>query len=276
MSDRAPDDPVTGRRMLTESAYADDRNLRARMAIWAYAEGPIDRSWRLQPVDWDGTQQVADIGCGNGFDLRQLLDRGWCGQIIGVDLSPGMLAAAADRIEPGRVALLGADARRLPLADDCADVALAMHMLYHVPDVGAAAAELRRIVRPGGTLLASANSGHTMAELHDLFDAVISAQLGRPARAMPAMSFTVETGRGLLRTAFADVTLHSHEVLLAIPDPAVVVSYLDSVRDPVLRRLGEQLDFDAALTEMAARVSHVIRADGSFRITARSGVFACR
>ena len=31
------------------------------------------------------------------------------------------------------------------------DVALAMHMLYHVPDVPAAVAELRRIVKPGGT-----------------------------------------------------------------------------------------------------------------------------
>jgi ubiquinone/menaquinone biosynthesis C-methylase UbiE len=274
--DPGRDDPVTGRRMLTESAYADDRNLRARMAIWAYATGPADPSWRLQPVAWDGTQRVADVGCGNGFDLRQLLARGWCRQLIGLDLSPGMLAAVADRLEPGRVALLNADAQRLPLADACADVGLAMHMLYHVPDVAAAAGELRRVVRPGGTVLASANSAHSLRELHDMFDAVISAQLGRPARAMPGLSFTVETGRDLLRTAFEDVTLHSHEVQLAIPDPAAVVSYLDSVRDPVLRLLGEQLDFDAALAEMAARVSQVIRADGSFRVTARSGVFACR
>jgi SAM-dependent methyltransferase len=276
MSEAARDDPVTGRRMLTESAYADDRNLRARMAIWTYATGPADPAWRLRPVGWDGTQRVVDIGCGNGFDLRQLLGRGWCCQIIGVDMSAGMLATVVGHREPGRVALLNADAQRLPLADDCADVGLAMHMLYHVPDVAAAVGELRRVVRPGGMLLASANSSHSMLELYDMFDAVISAQLGRPVRAMPGLSFTVETGRDLLGAAFTDVTRHSHEVLLAIPDPAVVVSYLDSVREPILANLGEPLDFDAALTEMAARVSHVIRADGSFRVTARSGVFACR
>jgi hypothetical protein len=43
--------------MRTESACADDRNLRARMAIWAYATGPADPSWRLRPVRWDGTQR---------------------------------------------------------------------------------------------------------------------------------------------------------------------------------------------------------------------------
>jgi ubiquinone/menaquinone biosynthesis C-methylase UbiE len=262
--------------MLTESAYADDRNLRARMAIWAYAARSADPAWRLRPVAWDGTQRVADVGCGNGFDLRQLVARGWCGQIAGLDLSPGMLAAVADRREQGRVALVNADAQRLPLADGCVDVGLAMHMLYHVPDVAAAVGELRRVVRPGGTLLASTNSEGSLRELHDLFDAVVSGQLGRPARALPSLSFTVETGREFLRSAFEDVTLHQHEVALAIPDPAAVTSYLGSVRDPIQRRLGGQLDFDAALTEMAARVGQVIHADGVFRVTARSGVFACQ
>lgn len=276
MSDIGRDDPATGRRMLTESAYADDRNLRARMAIWTYATGRADPAWRLRPVDWDGTQRVVDVGCGNGFDLRQLLGRGWCRQIIGVDLSAGMLATVAGQREPGRLALLNADAQRLPLADSCADVGLAMHMLYHVPDVAAAVGELRRVVRPGGMLLASANSGDSMAELHDMFDAVISGMLGHPAQALPPLSFTTQTGEDILGAAFGDITLHRREVTLAIPDSAPVLGYLDSVRAPILANLGEPLDFDVALTQTAAQVSHVIRADGSFRVTARSGVFACR
>jgi hypothetical protein len=36
------DDPVTGRRMLTGSAYADDRHIRARMSIYAHAETAAD------------------------------------------------------------------------------------------------------------------------------------------------------------------------------------------------------------------------------------------
>jgi hypothetical protein len=36
------DDPVTGRRFLTEKAYADDRHIRSRMSILRYAEAPLD------------------------------------------------------------------------------------------------------------------------------------------------------------------------------------------------------------------------------------------
>jgi hypothetical protein len=81
------DNPVTGRRFLTESAYADDRHLRSRMGIWAYAEAAPDPGWRLAAVPWDGTQVVADVGCGNGFDLRQLVPGGRCGHAVGIDLT---------------------------------------------------------------------------------------------------------------------------------------------------------------------------------------------
>jgi len=42
-----------------------------------------------------------------------------------------------------------------PLADGCAEVSLAPHMLYHVPDRLAAIIELRRVTRAGGPVLAS-------------------------------------------------------------------------------------------------------------------------
>jgi hypothetical protein len=38
-----------------------------------YAEAPADPGWRISPAAWDGSQVVADVGCGNGFGLRQLV-----------------------------------------------------------------------------------------------------------------------------------------------------------------------------------------------------------
>ncbi len=93
---------------------------------------------------------------------------------------------------------------------------------------------------------------------------------------MPGVSFTTESGAAFLDGAFAEVTLYPHAVPLAFPSAGPVVGYLDSVREPILRGLGEPVDFDAALSDVAARVSQVIRADGRFRTTSRSGVFACR
>ncbi len=71
--------------MLTGSA--DDRHLRSRMAIYAYAETPAEPRWRTSVIPWDGTQIVADVGCGNGFDLRQIVPQGRCHHAIALDLS---------------------------------------------------------------------------------------------------------------------------------------------------------------------------------------------
>jgi ubiquinone/menaquinone biosynthesis C-methylase UbiE len=156
------DDPATGRRFLTRSAYADDRHLRSRTAIYAYAESRADPRWRTSLFPWDGTQIVADVGCGNGFDLRHIVPQGRCRHAIGIDLSAGMLRSLEDLRQSGRLSLVEADAQRLPLADESVDVAMAMHMLYHVPDVPAAIRELRRITKREGVVLASTNSSSNL------------------------------------------------------------------------------------------------------------------
>ncbi len=262
--------------MLTGSAYADDRHIRSRMAIYAYAEKAADPRWRTSVFPWDGTQVVADVGCGNGFDLRQIVPQGRCRHAIGVDLSAGMLRSLDDLRQSGRLSVLQADAQHLPLPDGSVDVAMAMHMLYHVPDVAAAIAELRRVTRPGGTVLASTNASDSLAEITDLLDAAVSRQLGRPVQTMPALSFTTQTGTTLLSRAFSSVTLRTSDVPLSIPTAQPVISYVNSIREPTLAWIGEPLDFDVVLDDIAARVEQVIQAQGRFRATTHMGVFICR
>ena len=262
--------------MLTQSAYADDKHLRSRLAIFAHAETPADPRWRTSFVPWDGTQIVADVGCGSGLDLRQLVPGGRCRHAFGVDLSGGMLRSLADLRRSGRLTLVRADAQQLPLGEASVDVGLAMHMLYHVPDVRAAVRELRRVVRPGGSVLASTNSTGTLGEVHDLLHAAVSEAVGRPIQALPALSFTTETGAAVLEGEFSSVTLHRHEVMLAFPSAQPVLGYLRSIREPVERHVGEPFGFDAVLGGIAARIEQVIRAEGCFRAASRSGVFVCR
>jgi ubiquinone/menaquinone biosynthesis C-methylase UbiE len=270
------DDPVTGRRMLTGSAYADDRNLRSRVAIYAYAEKAGSPGWRTSMIPWDGTQVVADIGCGNGFDLRQIVPQGRCRHAVGIDLSAGMLGSLAELRESGRLSVVQADAQHVPLPDASVDVAMAMHMLYHVPDVSAAIRELRRITRNGGTVLASTNGTDHLAEISQVLDAAVSARLGHPVQATPGPdSFTTESGEALLRQEFSQVTLRMYEVPLSIPTPEPVVSYIASLRDPVLAWVGSSLDFDAVLDDISALVDQTIRTDGRFRTFTRMGVFSC-
>jgi SAM-dependent methyltransferase len=270
------DDPATGRRFLTRSAYADDRHLRSRTAIYAYAETPADPGWRTSLIPRDGTQIVADVGCGNGFDLRQIVQQGRCDHAIGIDLSAGMLRSLEDLRQSGILSLIQADAQHLPLIDRAVDVAMAMHMLYHVPDIPAAIRELRRITRSGGTVLASTNSSAHLAEIADLLDAAISRQLGRPVQAMPGLSFTTQTGTAMLGLEFSSVTLHTNDVSLSIPSAQPVIDYVASIREPSLAWIGEPLDFDVVLHDIAVMVEQNVQAQGSFRATSRMGVFICR
>jgi len=262
--------------MLTGSAYADDRNIRSRMAIYAHAEAPADPRWRTSVIPWDGTQIVADVGCGNGFDLRQIVPQGRCRHAVGIDLSAGMLRSLEDLRQPGVLSLVQADAQHLPLPDRTVDVAMAMHMLYHVPDIPAAIRELRRVTKRDGTVLASTNSSAHLAEIDDLLGAAIAGQLGHPVRAMPALSFTTRTGAAMLGREFSSVTLHTLDVPLSIPTAQPVIDYVASIREPSLAWIGEPLDFDAVLDDIAVKVEEVIQDRGSFRTASHMGVFVCR
>lgn len=92
---------------------------------------------------------VLDVGAGTGAVSRRLLAAG--ARAIAVDASWSMLAHAASSRPP---AVVG-DIHRLPLADDAVDGAAAAFVLNHLADPVAALVELRRVVRPGGGVVAS-------------------------------------------------------------------------------------------------------------------------
>jgi len=270
------DDPVTGRRMLTQSAYADDRHIRSRQAIYAYAEKRADPAWRTSFIPWDGTQIVVDVGCGNGFDLRHIVPDGHCRHAFGVDLSAGMLRSLTELRSSGRLTPVQGDAQQLPLGDGIADIGLAMHMLYHVPDIQAAVRELRRVVKPGGTVLASTNSIASLAEINDLMGAALSKVAGHPFDSLHSGKFNLETGAPQLQTEFSEVSMRRFDVPLAFPTAEPVLGYLASVRDPIERTIGEPFNFDAVLDDVAGHVEQTIREKGCFRAVSRMGVFVCR
>jgi malonyl-CoA O-methyltransferase len=90
-------------------------------------------------------QRVIDVGCGTGRWTSPL-------SAIGIDLSPAMLAFAAQKpFLQGR--LIAADATALPIRTASADLVLCTLTLGHVPNPIAALRELSRILEPGGTLL---------------------------------------------------------------------------------------------------------------------------
>ncbi len=93
-------------------------------------------------------KDVLECGCGTGLILERLAE--FARHATGIDLSPGMLELARSRgldVHEGSVTAL-------PFDDAAFDVTCSFKVLAHVPDIGKALAEMARVTRPGGVILA--------------------------------------------------------------------------------------------------------------------------
>jgi ubiquinone/menaquinone biosynthesis C-methylase UbiE len=97
--------------------------------------------------------EVLDAATGTGFTAVALARRG--ARVTAADITPAMLAETARLAERAGVAvrLLLADVARLPVPQASFDRVVSRRAAHHFPDVEAALAEWRRVVRPGGTVV---------------------------------------------------------------------------------------------------------------------------
>lgn len=101
-------------------------------------------------------ERVVDVGCGAGIDsLIAAKMVGAAGRVIGVDMTPAMLAkarrsAAATRLS--NVEFLEGYAEALPIPDGWADVVISNGVLNLMPDKAAALKEMARVLKPDGRL----------------------------------------------------------------------------------------------------------------------------
>lgn len=95
-----------------------------------------------------------EIGAGTGYFSLNLLQLGAVERLVATDISPAMLAelkGTAERLGL-EVETRATDAERLPFEDASFDFVFGHAVLHHLPDLRGALAELRRVLRPGGTL----------------------------------------------------------------------------------------------------------------------------
>ena len=140
-----------------------------------------DRAWRqrvLEAVDPRPGQRVLDLAAGTGTSSEPFDHAG--AVVVPADLSPGMLAVGKRR-RPSLPFVAG-DALRLPFADAAFDAVTISFGLRNVEDTPAALAEMRRVTRPGGTLVVCEFSTPTWAPFRALYSDYLVAALPRIAR----------------------------------------------------------------------------------------------
>jgi SAM-dependent methyltransferase len=96
-------------------------------------------------------RDVLDLGCNNGYGTNILGGR--CKRIVGVDVSSTAIAAATSKYQSDNVSFRQIDGRVLPFSDDSFDVITSFQVIEHLSDYQAYFSEIRRVLRPAGTLL---------------------------------------------------------------------------------------------------------------------------
>jgi SAM-dependent methyltransferase len=170
---------------------------------------------------------VLDAGAGTGAASSAL--RAQHARALATDLSAGMLAWDATARPPSAVA----DIRALPLADGSVEDAVAAFVLNHLTDPLAGLAELTRVTRAGGAVLAAVFSNDSRSEARDRIDATaLAAGWQVPGwytelktTAAPILGSRAGMASAAHQAGLADVRAEERPVDVGVTEPAQLVRY---------------------------------------------------
>ena len=94
--------------------------------------------------------RVVDLGCGSGTFTQQLRQAGY--SAVGLDISPKLIALG--RVKHPDLELIEGDVEGLPFGPESFDGVLLSGLVHHLPDPSRCAAEVFRVLRPGGRFVA--------------------------------------------------------------------------------------------------------------------------
>jgi SAM-dependent methyltransferase len=210
--------------------------------------------------------RVLDVGCGSGRHTCEAF-RFPRVTAVGADRNPADLKEARNRLRfheqvgahgGGRWALLAADARHLPFATAAFDAVICAEVLEHIPDHRAAAAEIVRVLRPGGILVVSVprylpericwalsadyhtvNQGHVRIyhrhQLRELFTHLgLSPRGGHHAHALHTPFWWLKCLVGPRRDQFPAVRLYHRLLVWDILRKPLVTRLLERLLNPLL------------------------------------------
>ncbi len=255
---------------VTSAYYRDGKALRAKHRLSGDLQADFVE-WVLGLIDLSTARSVLDVGCGWGRFLWPVAHRlrGWV--VIGTDRSVGMLRTATESGGGLPVTgLVGAAAALLPFPDARFELVMANHMLYEVPDLDAAVAELARVVAPGGTLIATTNSETVRVPLVEFHQRVL-IDLGITGHDEVPSPFSLENGASVLAAHFDQVDTHVFSRQVEVRDAADLArTYATTGRYLAVS------DDQRVLPAFTALAEAEIQREGAIRSETRMGAFVTR
>jgi ubiquinone/menaquinone biosynthesis C-methylase UbiE len=199
-------------RTFVRDQYEFEDRLETRRAVWrGDSHGRQPQDVAAASIASVAPTSILEVGCGTGEFAARLLGEHPTATLVATDQSMRMV----NLTRKGGVDARVADVMDLPFDDARFDVVVAMWMLYHVPDLYRALAQVRRVLRPGGLFVAATNGDEHLADL-----------LREAGGDRLITQFSIENGRAALETHF-DYVKQSYLATRAVfPDHASAQSYL--------------------------------------------------
>ena len=161
--------------------------------------------WGLSHVNIPAPSEIAELGCGGGKNIRDLLMKYPHSRVIGVDYSPLSLEKARDynkdMIASGRCEVVEGDVSSLSFEDGKFDLATAFETIYFWPGLVKCFAEVRRVLKDGGHfVIVSESDGRDKPSLW--FESIIDEM----------KTYTPEQIESALKSAgFSEIHTEHHE-----------------------------------------------------------------
>ncbi len=261
----------TDQTFLRTDQYRNASNLNARVNI--------HRRFSTNPYGWfnwvfdiletlPDPARLLELGSGPGYLWKDCIERipaGW--NITLSDLSDGMLDAAwRNLVVTGRAFKFEQmDAQSVPYPDGTFDIVLANYMLYHVPDRPKALAEIRRVLKPGGYLLAAtAGQGH-LAELNHWLKKASPDKDFIPFN----NPFNLDNGLEQIKPFFSSVEIKRYDDNLRVTEIEPLMAYIFST-------IKANDIPESALAEIRQELEDMLSQKGEIFITKDAGLFLAR
>ena len=220
---------------------------------WVYKEMALQEGYR-----------VLEVGCGPGnlwnHNLAYLPQNA---EFLLTDLSIGMLKTSQSLLDDSRFQFTCMDADNLGFPDATFDLVLANYMLYHVADLSGTLQGIRRVLKPGGRLIAATNGFRHMIEVYDLIHK-FQPQFDKITY---FLEFNLQNGKEILSRYFSTVKQKQFECHLKITEAEPLVDYIFSM--PTLDEMKHGID-PLALTRF---LESEIAKTGSLKIQKEQGLF---
>ncbi|WP_265668813.1 MerR family transcriptional regulator [Lactobacillus amylovorus] len=208
--------------------YKNATNISARIRL--HRDYSVNKEgwfpWLFSNLHLKSGMKVLELGAGNGALWSQNINKVPADvNIILSDISEGMLADAKNEISNKpefQYAVI--DAKKIPFADNTFDLVIANHMLFYCDDISKALSEIRRVLKPGASLVCSTYSKRHMREITDLVQNFNSNIVLSSTNLYER--FGLDNGKQILSKFFSDVTCKKYHDAIEIFEATPIISYI--------------------------------------------------